>query len=63
MVVIWVKKIAVPYGNGDASVPEQRYRDVLKTVMTDAEVIRVITNSKLKYQKGQVSVDMYAALK
>lgn len=28
-------EIAVPYGNGNASVPEQRYRDVLKTVMTD----------------------------
>ena len=28
-------EIAVPYGNGDASVPEQKYRDVLKTVMTD----------------------------
>lgn len=28
-------EIVVPYGSGDASVPEQRYRDVLKTVMTD----------------------------
>lgn len=28
-------EIAVPYGSGDAAVPEQRYRDVLKTVMTD----------------------------
>ncbi len=28
-------EIAVPYGNGDAGVPEQKYRDVLKTVMTD----------------------------
>ena len=27
-----------------------------------AEVIRVITNSKLKYQKGQGAVDMCAAL-
>ena len=28
-------EIAVPYGSGDAGIPEQRYRDVLKTVMTD----------------------------
>lgn len=26
---------AVPYGSGDAGVPEQRYRDVLKIMMTD----------------------------
>ncbi len=31
-------EIAVPYGSGDAGVPEQRYRDVLKTVMTDGNV-------------------------
>lgn len=31
-------EIAVPYGSGDASVPEQRYRDVLKTVMTDGNM-------------------------
>ncbi len=32
-------EIAVPYGAGDAGVPQQRYRDVLKllTVMTDGE--------------------------
>lgn len=28
-------EIAVPYGNGNTGVPVQRYRDVLKTVMTD----------------------------
>lgn len=31
-------EIAVPYGSGDASVPEQRYRDVLKTAMTDGNM-------------------------
>lgn len=31
-------EIAVPYGNGDAGVPEQKYRDVLKTVMTDGNI-------------------------
>ena len=31
-------EIVVPYGSGDASVPEQRYRDVLKTVMTDGNM-------------------------
>lgn len=31
-------EIAVPYGSGDASVPEQRYRDVVKTVMTDGNM-------------------------
>ena len=31
-------EIAVPYGSGDAFVPEQRYRDVLKTVMTDGNM-------------------------
>lgn len=31
-------EIAVPYGSCDAAVPEQRYRDVLKTVMTDGNM-------------------------
>ena len=31
-------EIAVPYGSGDAGVPEQRYRDVVKTVMTDGNM-------------------------
>ncbi len=31
-------EIAVPYGSGSAGVPEQRYRDVLKTVMTDGNM-------------------------
>lgn len=31
-------EIAVPYGSSDAGVPEQRYRDVLKTVMTDGNM-------------------------
>ncbi len=31
-------EIAVPYGSDDATVPEQRYRDVLKTVMTDGSM-------------------------
>ena len=30
-----VAEIAVPYGNDGAGVPEQRYRDILKLVMTD----------------------------
>ncbi len=33
-----ITEIAVPYGNGSAGVPEQRYRDVLKTVMTDGNM-------------------------
>lgn len=31
-------EIAVPYGSENASVPEQRYRDVLKTMMTDGNM-------------------------
>jgi len=31
-------EITVPYGSGDAGVPEQRYRDVLKTMMTDGNM-------------------------
>lgn len=31
-------EIAVPYGSGDAGVPEQRYRDVIKTFMTDGNM-------------------------
>lgn len=31
-------EIAVPYGCDDAILPEQKYRDVLKTVMTDGNM-------------------------
>lgn len=31
-------EVTVPYGSGDAGVPEQRYRDVVKTVMTDGNM-------------------------
>lgn len=31
-------EITLPYGEGDAGVPEQKYRDVLKLMMTDGEV-------------------------
>lgn len=31
-------EIALPYGEGDAAVPEQKYRDVLKLAMTDGNV-------------------------
>ena len=31
-------EIAVPYGSGDAGVPEQKYRDVLKMMMTDGDM-------------------------
>jgi len=30
-------EIAVPYGSGDSGVPEQKYRDVLKMMMTDGD--------------------------
>ncbi len=35
-------EIAVPYGSGGAGVPEQRSRDVLKTVMTDGNMVYCI---------------------
>ena len=31
-------EITVPYGNGAAGVPEQKYRDVLKMMMTDGDI-------------------------
>ncbi len=31
-------EIAIPYGSGDAGVPEQKYRDILKMVMTDGNM-------------------------
>ncbi len=31
-------EISVPYGSGDAGVPQQRYRDVLKAAMTDGNM-------------------------
>lgn len=31
-------EITVPYGSGDAGVPEQKYRDVLKMMMTDGDI-------------------------
>lgn len=31
-------EIVVPYGKGDAGVPEQKYRDVLKLMMTDGNI-------------------------
>lgn len=31
-------EIVIPYGNGDAGIPEQKYRDVLKTMMTDGNI-------------------------
>ena len=36
--VLDTTEIAVPYGGGGAGVPEQRYRDVLKTMMTDGNM-------------------------
>lgn len=31
-------EITIPYGSGDAGVPEQKYRDVLKMMMTDGDM-------------------------
>jgi len=41
-------EITLPYGEGGAAVPEQKYRDVLKLVMTDGNMSYCILGSGLQ---------------